>query len=179
MVPTSVLENTRTLLLDGRNIEKKVIVCQESKHTTYCGPLGMMAVEGNRAAFKEVPDPGGSAGRVGIAWIRTKESLKTKGQATWVSSVLPLGRGKLAEVILEGRNLREGIIDARGSRRGMGFGLGASVGQPEAEVLSLLTMFGLLHVVVVSDQEKESIFAHADPAHPLNSLSETLKIRVF
>ena len=111
------------------------------------------------AAFKEVPDPGGSAGRAGIAWIRTKESLKTNGQATWVSSVLPLGRGKLAEVILEGRKLREGIIDARGSRRGMGFGLGASVGQPEAEVLSLLTMFGLLHVVVVSDQGKESIFA--------------------
>jgi len=64
------------------------------------------------AAFKEVPDPGGSAGRAGIAWIRTKEPLKTNGQATWVSSVLPLGRGKLAEVILEGRKLREGIIDA-------------------------------------------------------------------
>jgi hypothetical protein len=70
-----------------------------------------MAVEGKRGSVQGGPDPGGSAGRAGIAWIRTKESLKTNGQATWVSSVLPLGRGKLAEVILEGRKLREGIID--------------------------------------------------------------------
>ena len=93
-----------------------------------------MAVEGKRGSVQGGPDPGGSAGRAGIAWIRTKESLKTNGQATWVSSVLPLGRGKLAEVILEGRKLREAIIDARGRRRGMGFGLGAAVGQPEAQM---------------------------------------------
>lgn len=86
------------------------------------------------AAFKEVRIQEGAAGRAGIAWIRTKVSLKTNGQATWVSSVLPLGRGKLAEVTLEGRKLREGIIDASGTRRGMGFGLGAAVGQPEAQM---------------------------------------------
>ena len=38
------------------------------------------------ATFKEVPDPGGSAGREGIAWIRTKESLKTKGNLGFFSS---------------------------------------------------------------------------------------------
>jgi len=54
----------------------------------------MMAVEGKRGSVQGGPDPGGSAGRAGIVWIRTKESLKTNGKATWVSSVLPLGRGK-------------------------------------------------------------------------------------
>jgi len=49
---TDGFENTRTLLLDGRNIEKNVIACQESKHTTCCGPLGMMAVEGKRGSVQ-------------------------------------------------------------------------------------------------------------------------------
>ena len=66
MVPTSVLQIDWNLLSDGKRIVDDSIVCQEEEHATYCGPLEMMAVEGNRAAFKEVPDPGGSAGRAGI-----------------------------------------------------------------------------------------------------------------
>ena len=78
----------RTLLLDEGSIEKNVIVCQESKHTTYCGPLGMMAVEGKRGSVQGGSGSRRERGKAGIAWIRTKESLKTNGQATWVSSVL-------------------------------------------------------------------------------------------
>jgi len=48
----------QTLLLDGRNIEKNAIVCQETKHTTYCGPLEMMAVDGKRGSVQ-----GGSGSR--------------------------------------------------------------------------------------------------------------------
>jgi hypothetical protein len=40
------------------SIEKNVMVCQKSKHTTYCGPLGMMAVEGKRGSVQ-----GGSGSR--------------------------------------------------------------------------------------------------------------------
>jgi len=126
--------------LDGRNIEKKVIVCEESKHTTYCGPLERMAVEGKRGSVQGGPDPGESAGRAGFAWIRTKESLKTNDQATWVSSVLPLVEGgqvrlpgsvdragfwhrfvskKTGE---EGGSSFEGAQRARGVPRGLGWG---------------------------------------------------------
>ena len=52
------MKKDRTLLLDEGNIEKNAIVCQETKHTTYCGPLGMMAVEGNRGSVQ-----GGSGSR--------------------------------------------------------------------------------------------------------------------